>query len=96
MHVVIWKATARILTDPRSLKEKRSVVSRALERMRHQGGVSVAEVGLHDTWNLTCLGLCSVGTDPRKLEAVLAKARVALESQHPLEVIDEEVFLESY
>ena len=96
MIVLIWKCTVRLLDDPGSLKEKRSVVRRALEKMRHDHGLSAAEVGENDRLNLAQFGFCSVGTDSRKLESLAEKARVALESQHPLEVVDEEILLESY
>jgi uncharacterized protein YlxP (DUF503 family) len=86
----------RLLDDPGSLKEKRSVVRRALENMRHHHGLSAAEVGENDRLNLAQFGFCSVGTDSRKLESLAEKARVALESHHPLEVVDEEILLESY
>lgn len=96
MVVLVWKCKVRLLDDPCSLKEKRSVVRRALEAMRHHHGLSAAEVGEHEKWNLASFGFCSVGTDSRQLEAVIEKARRALESHHPLEVIEEEVHLESY
>lgn len=96
MVVVIWKCTVRLLDEPRSLKEKRSVVRRALEAIRHHHGLSAAEVGENERLNLACFGFCSVGTDSRKLEAVLEKARTALESHHPLEIIDEEIVIENY
>lgn len=96
MLVLIWKCTVRLLDDPSSLKEKRSVVRRALDAMRNRHGLSAAEVGDHERWNLAQFGFCTVGTDSRKLESLAAKARAALEAEHPVEVIDEEVLIESY
>jgi uncharacterized protein YlxP (DUF503 family) len=96
MVVLVWKCTVRLLSEPQSLKDKRSVVRRALEGMRHQHGLSAAEVGENDRLNLAQFGFCSVGTDSRKLEAIAEKARTALESQHPLEVVEEEIHLETY
>jgi uncharacterized protein YlxP (DUF503 family) len=94
--VLVWKCTVRLLEDPSSLKEKRSVVRRALEAMRQRHGLSAAEVGEHDRLNLARFGFCTVGSDSCKLESLLEKARVSLEAHHPLEVVDEEVFLENY
>lgn len=96
MVVLVWKCTVRLLEDPQSLKEKRSVVRRALEKMRHDHGLSAAEVGDNDRLNLAQFGFCSVGTDSRKLESLAEKARAALESQHPVEIVDEEIHLENY
>lgn len=96
MQVLVWKCTVRLLDDPTSLKEKRSVIRRALESMRNHHGLSAAEVGENERLNLAQFGFCSVGTDSRKLEALVEKARSALESHHPLEVVEDEVHLESY
>ena len=96
MLVLVWKCTVRLLEDPTSLKEKRSVVRRALESMRNHHGLSAAEVGENDRWNLAQFGFCSVGTDSRKLESLAEKARAALESHHPLEVVEDEIHIESY
>jgi uncharacterized protein YlxP (DUF503 family) len=94
--VLVWKCTVRLLDDPTSLKQKRSVVRRALEGMRNDHGLSAAEVGDNDRLNLAQFGFCSVGTDSRKLESLAEKARAALEARYPLEVVEEEIFVEIY
>jgi hypothetical protein len=96
MTVLIWKCTVRLLESPSSLKEKRSVVRRVLADMRNRHGLAAAEVGENERWNLAQFGFCSVGTDSRKLESLAQKARQAMETHHPVEVVEEELFLESY
>lgn len=96
MVVLVWKCRVRLLSEPRTLKEKRAVVLKTLERMRRSHSLSAAEVGEHDMYNVACFGFCSVGTDSRKLEAIVEKARRTLESFQALEVIDEEIFFENY
>jgi uncharacterized protein YlxP (DUF503 family) len=96
MVVLVWKCTVRLLSDPASLKEKRSVIRRALDRVRNDLGLSAAEVGENDRLNLAQFGFCSVGTDSRKLESLAQRARAALEGAHPLEILEEELHLESY
>ncbi len=96
MIVLVWKCTLRLLDEPTSLKEKRGVVKPLLERMRNTHGLSAAEVGEHDRLNLAQLGFCTVGTDSRKLESIGEKARNTLESLFRVEIVDEELSLESY
>ena len=96
MIVLVWKCTLRLLDEPTSLKEKRGVVKPLLERMRNTHGLSAAEVGEHDRLNLAQLGFCTVGTDSRKLESIGEKARNTLESHFRVEIVDEELSLESY
>jgi uncharacterized protein YlxP (DUF503 family) len=45
-----------------SLKEKRSIVKRLIARLHKQFTVSCGEVGLHDVWQSTTLGVAVVST----------------------------------
>lgn len=57
----------------RSLKEKRGVVRRCIERVRNRFGVSVAEVGANDTHNRAIIGVAAVANDESFLNSVLDK-----------------------
>ncbi len=96
MIVLVWSCRIRLLSAPTSLKEKRSIVRRTLERARRDFSFSAAEVGDHDLLNLAQLGFCTVGTDGPLMESVVEKCRRRLESFQPIEFIDEEVWLERY
>lgn len=96
MIVLVWSCRIRILSEPQSLKEKRSVVRRTLERARRDFSLSAAEVGDHEMLNVSRLGFCSVGTDSALLEGVVEKCRRRLESFQPIEFVEEDVSLEHY
>lgn len=96
MRVLIWKARCRILTDPTSLKEKRSVVQAVLAKARHKFRLSAAEVGQHDMLNVVEFGFCSVGTDSAKLEQIAQRCRDQLERDFPVEFYEEALEVESY
>lgn len=96
MKFVVWKARARILTEPHSLKEKRGVVKSVLARVRNRFPFSVAEVGDHDIYNLVEFGFCSVGTDSVDLERGVEKCRNALERDFPIEFFEESVSVENF
>lgn len=51
-----------------SLKEKRNVLRKAVERVRSRFSFSVAEIDHQDLWQRARLGAVSIGSDARKLE----------------------------
>lgn len=96
MKVIVWRGRCRILTSPGSLKEKRGVVQGVLARARNMFSLSAAEVGDHNMLNSAELGFCTVGTDGPKLEQIIERCRLRLESDFPIEFYDESVDLENY
>ena len=57
------------LPDCRSLKEKRSVLTKLLKRTQNTFNVSIAEVGDNDSWKRARVGFCVVGNDRRYINA---------------------------
>jgi len=60
--VGVCKIVFRI-TDVSSLKGKRSVVKKLIERTRNRFRISIAETGLLDDWHGSEVGLALVGND---------------------------------
>lgn len=56
-----------------SLKDKRSVVRRAIDRVKHRFNVSVAEVGLNDDLGRALIGVSAVANDTSFVNSVLDK-----------------------
>ena len=94
MNVLIWKARCRILTEPQSLKEKRSVVKSVLARIRNKFPFSAAEVGQHDMLNVLEIGVVGVAVERSDLERQVERMRVALERDFPVEFYEEELSIE--
>ncbi len=61
------------LRGNRSLKEKRRVIRRAIERTRAKHRVSVAEVGDQDAHQTALLGVAYVSNEPSHVDSVLDK-----------------------
>ena len=76
-----------------SLKSKRGVVRSISQRVRNRFNLSVAEVGGQDTWQLAVLALATVGSDRRKVRALLDRALVFIEDLHLAEVLRTDVEL---
>lgn len=94
MNVLIWKARCRILTEPQSLKEKRSVVKSVLARIRNKFPFSAAEVGQHDMLNVLEIGVVGVAVERSDLERQVERMRVALERDFPVEFYEEDLSIE--
>ncbi|MEW6536353.1 MAG: DUF503 domain-containing protein [Candidatus Auribacterota bacterium] len=54
-----------------SLKEKRMVVKSVKDRIRHRFNVSISEIGDHEQWNSSVLGIACIGTDSKYVDTVL-------------------------
>lgn len=70
MFVTAVKLHLRI-EAAQSLKDKRRVLRSLLDRARRELGLSVAEVGDQDLWNVATIGACAVSASrPLATEAV--------------------------
>ena len=56
-----------------SLKGKRRILKRIIERVKNKFNVSIAEVGNHDLWQSSQIGFCMVGNDKRFINSALDK-----------------------
>ena len=62
-----------LLEGSQSLKEKRSRVRKVLAKIRATYPVSAAEVGSHDLWQRTLLGLCMVSSDEALIHSLFQR-----------------------
>jgi uncharacterized protein len=54
-----------------SLKEKRHVVKRLIERLKSRFNAGVAEVGCQDLWQRASIGVTCVGEEEREVARVI-------------------------
>ena len=53
-----------------SLKEKRNVLRKTMDRLRSRFNFSISEIGHQDVWQRARVGAVSIGSDPKVLERV--------------------------
>lgn len=78
-------AVARLelhVPESRSLKAKRQVVRRILDRTRAKFHVAAAEVDYQQTWQRTALGFAVVSADRRHADTMIQKIIGFVESLH--------------
>src|SRR4051794_35709411 len=72
-----------------SLKEKRSLLKSLIARLHKEFHISAAEVGYHDTWQSTTIGVAMVSTSAAHAQNLLDNLVDWIEASRPdLEVVD--------
>jgi uncharacterized protein YlxP (DUF503 family) len=71
------------LTGCKSLKEKRSTIKPLLARLHREFNISVAEMGLHDSWDEAIIACSMLGNDAAHLERSLATVLKWIEANWP-------------
>ena len=77
-----------------SLKDKRQVLRKVVDRLRARFNVSVAEVGENDIWQKAVIGICAVANDHRFVNEVLDKC--ARDAGQIAEIVNREMEIETY
>jgi uncharacterized protein YlxP (DUF503 family) len=79
------------LHDNKSLKGKRKVVKRTIERVRSRFDVAIAEVADQNLWQSIQLGFSVVGSDGRVVHSVMDRLVNFIEELHLSEILDVEM-----
>ena len=90
MNVAVCKVTLRIPAN-QSLKGKRRVIASMCQRIRNRFGVSIAEVGDNDSWQIATLGVACVSGSVRHADEVIDNVVAYIEnSREDVIVVDVE------
>lgn len=79
-----------------SLKEKRSILKKIIERVRNKFPVSIAEVGDNDVWQSAKIGFSIVGNDRAYVNSFMDKVIDYIESLYLAEIIDQQMEIMSF
>ena len=79
------------IPESHSLKEKRHILRKVIDRVRHRFNVSVSEVGDNDLWQRSQIGICTVGNDRRFVNSSLDKIIDFIEKMYLADVIEKEI-----
>jgi uncharacterized protein YlxP (DUF503 family) len=85
--VVSVARVALVIPHSHSLKEKRAVIRKLVDRTRARFDVRISEVGGQDTWQRAVLGFAVVSGDRRIAESVTDDVIRAIENQTDGEVV---------
>jgi uncharacterized protein YlxP (DUF503 family) len=90
MVIGVCKLDLRI-PENHSLKEKRHVLRKLIDRVRHRFNVAIAEVGDNDLWQRAEMGFCTVGNDRRHINSSLDKVVYFIEQMNLVEMVRTEI-----
>ncbi len=77
------------LPENHSLKEKRGLIKSLTARLHKKFNVAVAEVGDHDRWQMTSLGITCVTTSESHAHQMMASVVAFIRSERPdAEMVD--------
>jgi hypothetical protein len=80
------------LPSVHSLKEKRGLLKSLLAQVQKKFNVAAAEVGLHDVWQSSTIGLAVVSTSATHAEQMLETIAQWIEQTRPdLDVLDHQI-----
>jgi len=74
-----------------SLKGKRKVLRKIIDRVKNRYNISISEIGDNDLWQRSQLGLSVVGNDSRHINSSLDKIINFMEGMNVAEIIDSEI-----
>jgi uncharacterized protein YlxP (DUF503 family) len=79
------------IPENHSLKGKRHVIRKMIDRVRHQFNVAISEVGDNDLWQRAKIGICTVGNDRRHINSSLDKVIDFIEKMNLVDMIHTEM-----
>ena len=77
-----------LLGESQSLKSKRRLLRSLIDRLRSRFQVSIAEVGDHDLWQRTTIGISCVGNSARHIDQVLQAIVSYVQGSPTYEILD--------
>jgi len=90
MVVGICQLDIRI-PENHSLKGKRHVIRKLIDRVRSRFNAAISEVGDNDLWQRAQIGICVVGNDHRHINSSLDKIIDFIEKMNLIETIHTEM-----
>lgn len=84
------------LGQSRSLKDKRQVVRKVVDRVRARFLVAISEVGDHDLWQKATLGIAAIGSDHAHVRAQLDAVIRDIEELYVAPIVACDVQVDSY
>lgn len=80
-----------ILFEPNSLKEKRMIIKSIIGRIQSKFNASVAEVGYHEQWARTEIGVACVSTDTRHANQMIDNILSFIEKDGRVEITNQAI-----
>ena len=77
-----------IIYESNSLKDKRHIVKSIIGKIQSRFNVSIAEVGLNDTWQTSIIGFACVTNDTNHANQIISNVLNFIDRDSRAEIID--------
>lgn len=74
--------------EANSLKEKRHAIKSLIGRLKARFNISIAEVGLNDSWQTTIVGFACVTNDSNHANEIISKVIKFIDGDSRVEIIE--------
>lgn len=74
--------------EANSLKEKRHAIKSIIGRLKSRFNISIAEVGLNDSWQTTVIGFACVTNDSNHANEIISKVIKFIDGDSRVEIIE--------
>lgn len=90
MIVGICSLKIRIF-ETNSLKEKRQVIKSLMGRLKSRFNISIAEIGLNDTWQTSEIGFTLVTNNSNHAHEVISKVINFIDGDSRVEILEQNI-----
>ena len=77
--------------NSQSLKEKRHTVKSIIGRLRSRFNISISEVGLNESWQISGIGLACVTNDTNHANKVISKVIKFVDGDTRVEILEHNI-----
>lgn len=74
--------------EANSLKEKRHAIKSIIGRLKSRFNISIAEVGLNDSWQTSVIGFACVTNDSNHANEIISRVIKFIDGDSRLEIIE--------
>lgn len=78
--MIMYAEVECMMYEGRSLKYKRSILKRIMERLKNNFNVAVTEMDYHDLWQRTKLGIVTISTSSVVAEQIIQEVLQVIDS----------------
>lgn len=90
--MIIGACTIKLLIyESNSLKDKRHVIKSIIGKIQSRFNVSIAELGLNDSWQTSLIGFACVSNDTKYTNQVISNVLKFIDGDSRVEIVDYDI-----
>lgn len=87
--MILGTCTVKLMIyESNSLKEKRYTMKSIIGRLKSRYNISIAEVGLNDSWQTGIIGFACVSNDTGHVNEIISKVMKFIDGDSRIEILD--------